>query len=283
MKKISICILSLFLFTVVKAQVNIDKKVSPYTFNLTFTPQLFFNGGNVENDGKLPETISTRNTGGYTLGAELERKGKHGLILNAAIQYGKQSHDITMGYQSLSFFDPSVADQLTALGPVIKDYKASSAYINFRFMVGYEAPFTILNGCKIDIKAGVSTRFYVKGYSISPTLQIQLLKNDTLFVSDASEQNIRLGSTSTSPLSWNQDAEFYIGLCKNINGKFIKNFNVGIEVTRGLMINGESGSGSAYVESINLYKQTTDFVSVDKYEAKDFSIGLRLAIGLWHK
>lgn len=272
--------LLLFFSFAANAQVESPiKKKASYTVNITATPQLFLNACNVKNDGIYPETISARNTGGYTLGLEIERKSRHGLILNAALQYGKQYHNVTMGYQDISFFDPSNADELKGLGPIITNFKASTAYVNFRMMIGYVLPFEILNGCKLETKVGGSSRIYIRGFQGGDDIIMNFVKNDTLFLGAwVSRQSIRLGN-DYPPYSYSQTFEGYIGLCKNLNHKWLKNVSFGLEFTRSITAGQQSGNASAYVFSYTMYKKEP--ISSDRYDGKDLSI--RMAVGLWHK
>jgi hypothetical protein len=277
MKPYLILLLSFYHLTT-NAQTR-DIKKSHYTLNVTCTPQLFLNSCNVENDGKIPEAISTINTGGYTLGAEIERKNMHGLLLSFGLQYGRQHHNITMGYENLSFFDPSIATKLNTLGSFIEVHSATTSYINMSIVAGYVIPYKVLNGCNIEFKAGLSARFYLRGYNKPSYIGIQVLKNDTIFLSDVSNQNINLGDNFNGEPSWQKGMEFYLGLCKNMHYRFLKNISIGFELTRAIS---SGASGWAEVQSYSLYSGSKP-ISTDYYQSKDFSIGLKFSAGLWCK
>jgi hypothetical protein len=261
-------------------KIAIPKK-SQYSVSLTLTPQLFLTGMDVENDGIIPETISTKNTCGYTVGAEIERKSKTGFLLNLGMQYGVKWHSITMGYQSLSFFDPSIADALDKLGPQIEYYSGTSSYLKLRLMAGYVIPSKILNGCNIEVKAGISIRTYLTEYTGEYYRGLQFIKNDTIFISEVGNGYAHFGDNNLFQ-SWGKTAEGYIGLRKELNTQYLKNISIGLEFTRNIFFKGQSDARDVYVNSYYIYGGSRP-ISSDRYSAKDFSIGLRLSAGLWHK
>jgi hypothetical protein len=243
-------------------------KKSQYSVNLTCTPQLLLNHANVENDGIIPETISTKNTGGYTVGAEIERKSKTGFLLNIGLQYGMRHHSITMGYQSLSFFEPSIADELDKLGPQIEQYSGNSYYWKLRLMAGYVIPRKILHGCNIEIKAGFSVRTYENNVTGEYYRGIQLQRNDTIFLSEIGNGYASFGGSDPFQ-SWWKTAEGYIGIRKELNTKYLKNVSIGLEFTRAIFFNNQSDQYDVYVTSYTLYGGSYP-VSNDKYIQRIF-------------
>lgn len=263
---------------------NLKRKKSQYSVNLTFTPQLFLNSADIESDDIAPEAISTQNTGGYTIGTEIERRGKNGFILNAGFQYGVRHYSLDMGYENISFFLPEAAEQLNTLGPQIEHYSGSASYFKFRLMAGYVIPFKVMHNCHIEVKAGLSVRLWQTIFEGSYYRGITLVKNDSIFQSVIGDGSFRFGSTPSAQ-SFTYSAEWYIGLCKSVNTRFCKNINVGIEMTRAINFDKTYGNtGYANMDTYRLYdKYPTNPYSQDRLIAKDFSIGLKLSVGLWHK
>jgi len=264
---------------------QVEAITNSYSFNLTFTPQLYLNGVDIENDKVTPDGFSAKNTGGFTAGFEIERKSKKGFVLNLGLLYSMRHYSLAMGYKNLDFFLPGAAEQLNTLGPQIEYYRGSIPYFKVRFMAGHVLPFRVLNGCNIEIKGGISSRIYIKRKAAKAEYYrgIVLIKNDTTYDSVIGEGNFNFGAT-TSSQSYAIAFEWYIGLCRNLNTQFLKNINIGIEMTRALTINGRSTIGEGELRSYTLYDQDySKPYSYDRYRAKDFSIGLRLSAGLWHK
>lgn len=268
------------LTTYSQTNVKTPKKNTLYTLNLTLTPQLYLNGINVENDGIAPEAISTKNTGGYTIGAEIERKSRTGFLLNIGLLYGVRWHNITMGYEDLSFFDKGVAEELKKL-ETQKTYRGTSSYVKIRLMAGYIIPLKIAHGCNLEVKAGVSIRTYMTDLTADYYRGIQFERNDTIYISSIGSGYAHFGSRDRFQ-SWWKTAEGYIGFRKELDTKYLKHISVGLEFTKAIFFNGPSNNFDAYMDSYSLNTGASP-ISTDEYISRDFSIGLRLSVGLWHK
>jgi hypothetical protein len=189
-----------------------------------------------------------------------------------------------MGYENLGFFLPEAAGQLNALGSQIEHHSGNTPYFKFRLMAGYVLPFEVLHNCHIEVKAGLSVKHCRKRLQGEYFRGIALLKNDTVYQAVVGEGSFWFGSKSSEEVR-TFSAEWYIGLSKSLNTRFIKNINVGIEMTRALNFDKTYGNaGYANMDTYRLYdKYPSQPYSQDRYIAKDFSIGLKLSVGLWHK
>jgi hypothetical protein len=282
MKSSFVLLLVLSVLTV-HSQIHITAplKLSQCRLNFTFTPQLYLNGINVESDGIKPEGITTRNTGGYTAGVEFERKSKTGFLLNFGMQYAIKHHSLSMGYDSLGFFDRGVAQILDKLGPQIEHYSVNSSYLKFRFMVGYAIPYKVLRGCHLEVKAGFSIGRSLTGFYGEYYRGVQFERNDTIYKAEIAYGNFGFGGSGKS-MSWSKTAECSIALKKELNTKYLKDISIGLEFTRAIFFAKQSTQDDGYFDARTLYVGNP-IISTDKYISKDFSIGLRLCAGLWCK
>lgn len=254
-------------------------KQSQYSVNLTFTPQLFINGPNVANDGVGSETIYTKNTGGYRVGLELERKSRrNGFVMDIGLTYSRQHQ-----YIKVYFDDPDsrIANALKFKGLNTLDFSTTSSYSDFHFTAGYVFPIKKTKGWNAVVKAGVSVRVYWNNKATNPYIDIGIQKNDTQ-VLGIRGINVSLGGGSWTSVP---EMECNIGLMKNTTYKYLKNISFGIEVGRAIAFaDDRSPTARAEIQSYYSYNNgNKSTFSVDNYFAKDLAIGLKLSAGLWHK
>jgi hypothetical protein len=246
---------------------------------IAWTPQWYFNQGGVYNDGRYPDVISARNTGGYVAGLEYERVTKGGIMMNIGLQYGRQRHDVDVTYKSLDFFDILNQEQLSQMRNG-NNYSANVGYVGMKFMLGYRwvLPSTFLKNWGLEAKAGFSFRVSTTQSGETIVWRIGYESNDTLYLTDFGDDVMSFGKKSTlGSMAWSHNADLYLGLNKPVHWGFIKNISLGVFATYG--IGGKyKGIGSVKSSTFTLRRE---LISQDEYRSQDFSIGLRLAMGLW--
>jgi len=284
MKKLLIFLCLLFISGQLYPQNNLSRQndESAQThINIYYTPQLYFNKTGIFNDGNAPDVLSTKNTLGYNLGLDYERITRQGIILNVGFHYGKQKHTVDVNYKGLAFFDPSEAAYLNQFN-LSRNFKGTMGYIGMKFMAGYQwqIPRTILKHWQLEAKAGFALRLSISGGSDSQIWSVQYQKEDSTFIGWLADGAANFGNErGLASLSWSHNAEVYLGLSKPINYSFIKNLSVGVCATYGI---GKKyrGIGDVLATSYNYHGER---ISEDEYRTQDFSLGIRLALGLWYK
>jgi hypothetical protein len=246
--------------------------------NLTYTPQWYLNQSGVHNDGNYPDIISARNTTGYVAGLEYERVTKGGIIMNIGVLYGRQSHDVDVTYKSLEFFDDMNQEQLKQIHNE-KNYSANVGYVGMKFMAGYRwtIPNTFLKGWALEGKAGFSFRISTTESYENILWRIYYKRNDTLYITQFGQDDASFGKKSTlGSMAWSHNADLYLGLNKPVHWGFVKNISAGIAITHA--VGKYKGIGSVQSLTYNLRQKV---ISEDEYRSQDFSIGLRVVVGLW--
>src|SRR5690606_23013099 len=247
--------------------------------NLSYTPQYFLNGINIDHDGISPDVLSTKNTGGYTLSLEYQRTTRYHMIYGGGFLYSRQEHDVSVTYTTLDFFTSPGQPKLGYFY-YGKHYKGVSANTGFRLFTGYrwENPLKGSTGWDIDGGIGLMLRLHLKGYEEQDASSLSYFREDppTIFNRTLSVQSVQFGHDLDNSWSWDENLEVYIGFSKNMSWYFIQDFNIGIVATHGLS---KYGNGSV---SVDTYQQELPQVrSTDQYNSRDLSLGLRLGIGLW--
>lgn len=278
MKTIVLMLLSFILSDTIFAQ--IAKRKAENRINISYTPQRYFNKSGVFNDGNYPDVISARNTVGYIAGLEYERITKGGIIMNVGLVYGRQSHDVDVTYKSLDFFDDMNQEQLRQIHDE-KNYSGNVGYVGMKFMAGYRwiIPGSFLKGWALEGKAGFSFHISTTQSNGNILWRIYYERNDTLYITQFGSDAASFGKKSTffGDMAWSHNADLYLGLNKPVHWGFVKNISFGISATYGI---GGKYKGIGYVGSVT-YNLRQKAISEDEYRSQDFSIGLRLAVGLW--
>lgn len=286
MKKRNLIILLFLLCQQTFAQENSTKKTATGTnrVNLSITPQLYLNRAGLNNDGNAPEVLSTKNTWGHNFGIDYQRTTRYGLILNAGLYYGYQQYNVNIKYNGFGFFDPRATEQLESLR-VDTTFTSDFTYGSLKLMIGYKWQLPLSKTTKkwfLELKAGLSVRLNSGKYmKKSGYWSLIYDLNDSLAVFALNVANYSVSSeVGRGPVwgpNWSQTLNFHLGLCKEVDLAFIKDCSVAIEATYRLL-GGSIGEAQSRTWNIN-----RKLISQDSYESKDFSIGLRLAFGLWYR
>lgn len=247
--------------------------------HISYTPQLYLNQSGLENDGIDPDIISTRNTFGDVYSLEYERITAKNIIMNVGLMFGRQKHDVTVKYNDgIAFYNDIDKDALSQITDPA-NYGATTSYVGIKLMGGYQFknPISRLKGWDVESKVGLSLRIATSSKFTNITRRIIYERNDTLYIGYYGEDDAFFGGKSRlGNLIKSYTADLYLGVSKNINWSFVKNVSFGISASHGL---GRHG-GVSFVNASS-YNSNQALVSNDHYYAKDFSIGARLAVGLW--
>jgi|GEM_PF-1361073 len=243
--------------------------------NIFFSPQLYFNTSNVINDGSSPDVISAKNTLGMQLGAEYERLGRNNILWSAGLLFGTHTHQVDIRYRDLLFLDPNTP----SLGDSHSwNYTTTLNYFAPRIMVGYRVELNPKNASALDVKLGLSSRLYLSGLYKFEGITASYISNDTLYSNVSVVDNVvSLGNTKgqgTGTLIGAPNIDAYVGIAKSRKTWFLKDLSIGLHITHALIKKSPSD------EILNRTWNRGKVISVDRYISRDFSIGIKLAVGI---
>lgn len=272
--------LSLIIVQHLKAQVHLKQRdEGEHRISLAFTPQQYFNNMNISGEGQ-PQVLHTQNTFGYKLGLDYQRTTRYGLIFGAGISYGSQRNTIDVMYGSdMSWFDPDAdhPEQLTGTNEARINYAFTSKYAALQLKAGYsfKLPTSWGKGWRVETTLGLTSRLYLNDPEEPSYTTWWRILYEKDGVDYTSTFGVESGSfTDKGSLSLPATAEGYIGISKSTNLGWISNFSLGIEV----------GKGFTH-RSAHMLNSVKDFygneVARNEYTAKDFSLGIKVAVGLW--
>lgn len=247
------------------------------------TPQWYLNKGGVHNDGIEPDVISSKNTAGYLVSIGYERVTRYGLIINAGLHYGRQSHDVDVSYQSFSFFDSINHEYLDTLR-YKSNYSGNVGYLGFNFMLGYQWQMLGImdKRWKMEAKLGFSSRILITDSYTDKATALVYPRSDTMtYILPFTDATALFGNTPTSDSrTYYFNADLYLGLKKEFEKGILKNISLGIWATHSGWYGRRGATGFVSVRTQNFARQ---YISFDEYRSQDFSLGLRMAVGLWYK
>jgi hypothetical protein len=287
MKRItSLSMVSLLLLQNIQAQIRIKQRgEGEHRVSLTFTPQQYLNSINIRGEGQ-PQVIHTKNTFGYKLGLDYQRTTRYGLIFGSGISYGSQRNIIDIVYSSdMSWFDPYAdhPEQLVGQQEAKLNYAFTSKYAALQLKAGYsfKLPANWDKGWRVETTLGVTSRLYLNDPDVNNPEQdpswtwwrMMYEKGGQSYLSTFATE---YGSFSDKGVSILATAEAYIGISKAVNLGWLRNFSLGIEVSKSFFHRG----GSAYFDNY-----VKDFygkqVAHNVYESKNLSLGIKMSVGLW--
>jgi len=144
-------------------------------------------------------------------------------------------------------------------------------------MVGYDYRLRA-SSVHIVAKAGATIRASVTPASVQELWSIAYEANDTLFISCFAASNVSYGNRfRLGDMDCSANADFYIGVRKDLPAPVIKDISLGCTLTYGI---GRKYRGIGNVTT-DIYSKTQGIISRDAYRSQDFSIGVCLGIGLW--
>lgn len=255
---------------------NNDKGKAIQHIEVAICSQYFFNGSSVKNDGNIPELISARNTWGGLIDINYKRTTKYSLTWEAGLLYGFQSFDATVYYKNLDFFYPPYS-----IGSIPENnlsvYRANIPYIGAKFAIGYQGILPEAFGKNISWESslGLQLRMPIRKYYNDNYHPVQFQIDSSIYFSDFGGESGVLGGKAFKVV--NLLPQFYVGLKKKIGDKTFRTLSAGILITHGI---GNQYGGFAVIDAYTR-DHTFKIISEDKYRSRDFSIGLRIAAGLW--
>lgn len=286
--------LSLFLFVIAaiaSTNVSAQKRTGQNLLNLSYTPQYYLNKSYIENDETLPNPLTTENTFGYNIGLEYQRVTRYGLSLSGGVQYGQQRHSLSVNYD-VTDFDPRGSISLSSGNNFSVKYDATLKFLSNRFMIGYVWPWQNEPNAKWSLEGRLGwaskTWFnkYTRATSYSVVYQDDINPN-LIYTRRFTAITHNLGNAvsddkiniNPSKNTYLQTLEFYLGVRRNLNFRWLKTLNIGLEYATTYYKN--DVNHARYYAGVKSVDVNGNVVSSDYYFDKNRSIGIRIAAGLW--
>jgi len=235
--------------------------------------QYFDNGGILYDRMPPSDYLKANNTNGYNFGLQFERRTRSNLLLSADVQYGRRKYDVQIA-QNMTGYDPVAVIDLSNLY-YRESITASVNYLSFRIMGGRY--FAVNNKWGIAAKAGISVRGFLSGDHrvTGGFIDYQLDNGITSATSQVSviKRQFGLGGTSNTLAP----VEIYIGLQRTFDSSVVKNISFGIEANRNVF----KGQNPELVVHSTTEIYGPPIGSKDEFTDRNFSLGIRLSVGLW--
>lgn len=289
-----------------KSNSEIKSRKGKNEIHLSFTPQYYLNKLSVHNDGVIPNPISTKNMPGFNLSMDYNRVTRYGLVYGAGISFGQIGHDVTIHFKDLSFFYPDddhpyLKEEL-AKESTYYHHRENLNFLSIHPTIGYrfKMPERFMKGWNLQINLTYVFLRYLNGsnHLLSLKMDFPNKAGDTMFVgAPFLSYYTQFGKTPWMSF-WGEEFhgmyEADITFSKEMNCHWISNINIGFKVTYagegrnspdGSYYHSQtSGSGFAYAKSYtdkSVYEINPQPASNNEYRARDFSIGIKLGVGLW--
>lgn len=305
-KKTSLCFSWLFILFVLPSLVygqkdnNVAKAHKGNNeIEFSFTPQYYFNKLNVHNDGVLPGLISAKNTAGFNLSIDYHRITPYGLVYGAGASFGQIGHDVTVNYKDFSFFYPKKDNPVVT--DSLKSWHADEHvverlnYLSLHPSVGYrfKLPGSFMNGWDVQADLSCDFVFYLNGLHGGDDIDAVYTRNGTTIITPLMGYGYEFGTPHNTIFNHFYSQYFIayglnLSLHKEINRGILSDISAGIKVTysgNGNFHDKTRGAGfvGADAYDINSFSPNISHGSIshNEYRARDFSVGLKLGVGLW--
>lgn len=289
-----------------KSNSEINQQKGKNELDFSFTPQYYFNKMNIHNDAMAGGKISTKNTAGFNLSLDYYRVTHYGMVYGAGFSFGQIGHNISINYNNFNFFYPKndypTLNQYLATNSAHYHVNKQINFLSLHPSIGYrfKLPGARFKNWNFQVDFMYEFRFYLNGgfYHDGRIMQYTSKTGDTIFV-NIPLLNVYYEFGKDDNLSfWRQQVHsMYVAnitISKEINWRCVSNVNIGVKVTYaaegrnspdGSYYHSQtSGSGFATSDSYD-YTSAYQFpytpISHSEYRARDFSIGIKLGVGLW--
>jgi hypothetical protein len=258
---------------------NAQKLQKGDIIQFSYSTQYNLNTRNIENDDKLPNPLSTKNSFGQKYGLGYQHVFKNGLAVGATIRMGRQEHLVEVDYD-FSRFDPAATKALTG-AQYHKDYGLKTWFFNPRVTIGYMRELTFAkNGWYMEGAVGLSIKKYAskmnpvnEGAIITYRLDDEPVSRGIYFYhitcligNDKLNMNpTRVDNSSAKHI------EAYLGLRKTLKSGVLKSLYAGLEFSRVLT----SNKRYEYV-MVRSFASNENQISTDYYYDKGIAVGLVL-------
>jgi hypothetical protein len=215
----------------------------------------------------------------YAVGIEYERVTRHHFIFDIGLEYGITRHKVNV-VQDFSDFDTAASN--------LSDYSFDRKldlkfhYLSPRLLIGYQYPIT--HDWSLVGKVGLSVSLFLDGYNgpSQPYVIDYTRDNGTAVNATFMSETISIGDSKNHggsrffsfPL---HTYECYIGVEHSVKRRWIKKLAIGLEGTRAIRWN--DPPGIIQISSLGNVYNSQD--NIDSYRDRNFSLGLRLSLGLW--
>lgn len=284
----------LFLYTlastVTNAQSPRPKPINRLSF--FFAEQYYYEKFSVRTDGKKPDNILyPQNTFGKAMSIEYERITPSGFTYGGGLIYGTRNYDLLIK-NDVSNFDPEAVNRLK--GKYIETrQKGSINYKGLKLNAGYRK---ILDKnwalfCKTSFEArllhdgsrAVSYIYYIYYDDNLNVKQQQMLSIINVYGRNPDFQKYTsfyrfIRSPSYGVLSTYIGAEY-----GNMPFSWVKKFSLGLEIGKGITFGDDNEAMIVRSrESINTSPTNLTEMSRDVFIDRNFYLGLRAGVSLWH-
>jgi hypothetical protein len=231
---------SLILLITLLVTYSAPAKTTPKGYNtlgLALTGSRYLNRGNVSNFNQPGNPLSARNTNGFELNLLYNRVTRYNLILEFAVGYGQQSHDISIRH-NLENFDPRAVSNLkgAVYGANISE---TIKYFAPRVAVGYKYR---LNGeVSLIGKGGIKRLHYLNGKRevLEATMAYYTDDHSEMRIVAFNNAHYVFGEEPGSPKAsgiypfnaWLDSWDIYLGVQKEVKSFWISAINLGLTGT----------------------------------------------------
>jgi hypothetical protein len=261
MKKLSVFLIALN-FTAAYAQ----EKKGVNHFSLSYAMSYYADKNSIQYDGLPPDgNIHGKNLIRGTWRLQYERVTRYGIDYGGGIKYGIRPYKINK-HQLYKNFDPL---ELTGADSYF-GYAFHSGFFGTELFVGYRKQFS--KKWSAIARIGTSVRFTYGGKRGVDTFyhEYQTIGGTTKSV----PATVVVLKNKREPLP---SYEFYLGLERDANYRYLKSLSIGIEGSRGVWMWGRNEYAVIYSsQSVNQI-----LTSKETFIDRNISLGLRIGVGLW--
>lgn len=248
------------------------------TFGAYLSGKYFLNQRNLHQDGIAPDPISTVNMLRPAGGLFYEYTAKSNICFYAAVEYGRQDHEVTLE-RGFDGFDPEAALSLAEFKHR-RTVSTSTRFLALHIMGGYK--YQLRKEVKICGRAGIGWYLYRGGISGGHEDFLTYAGDNGTALRYASVlvESTRLGSAEALG-SWYQfrnglnNFEIYFGAEKQVRSRTIQRLEAGVQFSAKILR--EAGQ---YVNVVTNSSISSGFNSVDVYNNMNTTIALHLGIGV---
>ncbi len=257
------------------AQVQISKRKATSQFLVSMANGISLNKSNVRNNGINPDPIEVSAISYKpSLNFEYQRITSFGLIYGIGVQVGYYSQNFDVQYKSFDFLDTMQELKNTSYSFRFRNH---SIYGGLHFFIGYSFLLQQINSASsyLDIKVGITKRFYFSGGSSERYLNGSVLTNDTIFVGYvASYIDDSWGKARNNYPNF---LDGYIGLRKHVKGSFISDLNIGVFGTYAML---PFNTSDVDVRNGHYLHGIFKSYDTDHYVNRELTFGVKIGVGL---
>lgn len=271
-------------------EIKTDKSDSYW--EVAITPQYFFNKFNIPKKYFGPTIINTKNKAGVSFDIGYQKVFRKGFVLGGGLAYNIIGHEWTHDFGDWSFYNaPQRYPELIYILDTMQNrftVKHSAHIISIYPTFGYR--FALKKSASLQVDLGIGYTFYVlngKYKGDEKWVHFENETRDTSFYQHIYGYDAIIGATSPNSnkalgitrLRSHLNVSYYIPYKKG----YIQNLSLGLKVTFAGLIH-EGNGGSAFGETrlfrFSEFQSDYSYSYKNTYDPKDFSIGIKLGVGL---